>query len=106
MRREVYDGMIKTPAGGISSSRVMAWDTWKFLKALIIIFLTLFSSVLSWAIITKVVVDGAIIGYLLTAWFAVFFGLLIAIYAPKQLSKISEVRELMNTAKDLAGRGK
>ena len=102
MKTEIYEEMIKNPEGGISSSRVMAWDTWKFLKKLIIIFLaglTVFGIVIAW---TGFEVPSEVLGHLTTIYIFTIIMLFVAIYTPKQFSKMSEVKAMVAASKDIA----
>lgn len=96
--KEIYDKMVQTPEGGVSSTRVMAWDTWMFLKKLIIVFLSVMlvmAVIVSWL---GIELDMNIIKYVIGSFLGIVGILLIAIYAPKQFSKMSEVKELLGLA--------
>ena len=101
MKDETYDKMIQTPDGNVSSTRIMAWDTWMFLKKLIIIFLVvmvIFAGLVAWL---EFKVPGELIGYILTAFVAIVLLLFIAIYAPKQFSKASEIKGIIGVAQSI-----
>ena len=102
MKDEIYNEMIKGPDGGISSTRVMAWDTWKFLKILIIVFLaglTLFGVIIAWFGFET---PTDILEHLITIYIFTIIMLFVAIYAPKQFSKMSEVKAMVAASKDIA----
>lgn len=106
MKNEIYDKMILTPDGNVSSTRVMAWDTWMFLKKLIIIFLavlTVLALLVAWL---GLELPTDLLGHLLTTYIVTILLLFVAIYAPKQFSKMSEVKEIVATAKTLTDKPK
>ena len=93
---EVWREMVSTPQGGVSSSRVLAWDTWVFTKRLIMIFLLIAVGLVFANEFTKMDLSATGISQLMQIMGGILLFLFTAIYAPKQFAKMSETKAILH----------
>ena len=89
MKKEIYEEMIKTPTG-VSSTSVMAWDTWKFTKIWMVIFLVILTALFVVDGLGKIDVDIDVLNGLIKVYVWTVVILLVATYTPKSIAKFAE----------------
>lgn len=90
MKNDFYEKMVSDPNGQISSTRVMAWNTWKFTKVWMVVFLVIIAALLVIDGIGKIDVDVEALDRLVSVYVWTVIILLVATYAPKSIVKFAE----------------
>jgi len=91
MNKETKQKMFETADGNVSSTRVMAWDTWIFTKWLMVIGLAIIVGLIIIDMYSAKNVDPKLIDKLISIYTYTLVALFLSIYAPKAWSKIGEV---------------
>lgn len=97
---ELWLRMVSTPNGGISSTRVLAWDTWQFTKKFLIGEVLLVLALMILKGFEYITFETTMLQYLLGTLGSITLLLFTAMYAPKQFSKTSEMRAIMSLPND------
>lgn len=101
MDKDIYREMIKTPNGGISSTRVKSWAAWKYFTWINLVFLAGFAG-LVYMVINSVPEGGTIQTGVLwvysSVWIVIDLIILLYASAPAQFAKREEVKQIIGLA--------